>query len=310
MAASISRQRVDGVLLLDKPTGITSNGALQRAKRLLAAAKAGHIGTLDPLATGLLPVCFGEATKFSSGAFGADKTYEAEILLGVTTDTGDTDGTVTARSSVAVGRELVAAALQQYTGIIAQTPPMYSALKRGGRPLYDYARAGIEIALEPRNVTIYGIALHDFQSDRVRITVRCGKGTYIRVLATDLGRALGCGATLAGLRRVAVGTFDISAALGLSRLEELTQGERLGCLLPVDVMVGSLPKLILAPAHARRILNGQAVECEEGVAGSVRLYDEGERFLGLGALDAVGAGWRLTASRLVSTQAQTGVAAQ
>ena len=165
--------------------------ALQSVKRLLHAAKAGHVGTLDPLASGLLPVCLGEATKFSTGTFGADKSYDAEILLGVTTTTGDTEGEVTSRQSVAVTRDQVAAVLRRFTGAIEQTPPMYSALKRDGKPLYAYARAGLTVALEPRSVTIHDITLHGYSAERLQISVRCSKGTYIRVLAEDIGRRSG-----------------------------------------------------------------------------------------------------------------------
>src|SRR3990172_3258527 len=173
--SAISKRPVNGVLLLDKPVGITSNAALQRVKRLLHAAKAGHVGTLDPLASGLLPVCLGEATKFSTGTFDADKSYDAEILLGVTTTTGDTEGEVTSRQSVAVSRGQVEAVLRQFTGAIAQTPPMYSALKRDGKPLYAYARAGQTVTLTPRSITVHDITLHGFTAERLRISVRCSK---------------------------------------------------------------------------------------------------------------------------------------
>lgn len=296
--SATSKPPVDGVLLLDKPAGITSNAALQRVKRLLHAAKAGHVGTLDPLASGLLPVCLGEATKFSTGTFGADKNYDAEILLGVTTTTGDTEGEVTARHCVAVSRDQVEAVLRRFTGTLEQTPPMYSALKRDGKPLYAYARAGLTLAIAPRTITIHSITLHHYAAERLQISVRCSKGTYIRTLAEDIGRALGCGATLAGLRRAAVGTFDVTSAVTLDGLEALPVAQRLACLLPVDCLLSALPELLLEPGLVRRLINGQVGQIENpGSPGCVRLYDINRRFLGLGELLPEG---RLVSKRLVA----------
>ncbi len=296
--SAISKRPVDGVLLLDKPVGITSNAALQRVKRLLHAAKAGHVGTLDPLASGLLPVCLGEATKFSTGTFGADKSYDAEILLGVTTTTGDTEGEVTARQSVAITPEQVDVVLRRMTGSIEQTPPMYSALKRDGKPLYAYARAGLTLAIPPRIITIHGITLLHYAADRLQISVRCSKGTYIRTLAEDVGRVLGCGGTLAGLRRTAVGTFEVKSAVTLTRLEALSATQRLECLLPVDCLLSSLPELLLGPDLVRRLVNGQWGQVESvGRPGCVRLYDLNRRFLGLGEIHSEG---RLVSKRLVA----------
>ena len=297
--SAISKRPVNGVLLLDKPVGITSNAALQRVKRLLHAAKAGHVGTLDPLASGLLPVCLGEATKFSTGTFGADKSYDAEILLGVTTTTGDTEGEVTARQSVAVTREQVDLVLRRFTGDIEQMPPMYSALKRDGKPLYAYARAGVTLAISPRTITIHGITLRYFAADRLQIGVRCSKGTYIRTLAEDVGRVLGCGATLAGLRRTAVGTFEVKSAVTLTELEARTTTQRAECLLPVDCLLSSLPELVLEPELVRRLVNGQWGQVESlGQPGCVRLYDRNRRFLGLAELHAEG---RLVSKRMVAS---------
>jgi tRNA pseudouridine55 synthase len=297
--SAIRPQRVDGVLLLDKPLGITSNRALQSVKRLLNAAKAGHVGTLDPLAGGLLPVCLGEATKFSTGTFGADKGYDAEILLGVTTTTGDTEGEVTSRQIVAVSREEVAAVLRRFTGTIEQIPPMYSALKRDGKPLYAYARAGLTVAIKPRFVTIHDVAIHGYSADRLQISVRCSKGTYIRVLAEDIGRALGCGATLAGLRRVAVGAFDLRHAVTLDWFEALPAAQRLICLLPVDSLLSALPELLLEADVVRRMVTGRTSQIEYlGSPGLIRLYDQNRRFLGLGAIQPDGC---LVPKRLVAT---------
>jgi len=296
---------VDGVLLLDKPTGITSNAAIQRVKRLFNAAKAGHVGTLDPLASGLLPVCLGEATKFSTDTFSADKSYEAEVLLGVTTATGDTEGEVIARRTVDATQEQIAAVLIRFTGALQQIPPMYSALKRDGKPLYTYARAGQTVERTPRAITIHSIDLQDFTGDRFKIDVRCSKGTYIRVLAEDIGLALGCGATLAGLRRTSVGVFGLQQAVSLTTLEGLAVEHRTDCLLPVDCLVSGLPILALLPAAVVRILLGQATQTDVPPAsqGLVRLYDQNRRFLGLGELQADG---RLLPKRLLAAPKASG----
>lgn len=292
---------VDGVLLLDKPTGITSNAAIQRVKRLFNAAKAGHVGTLDPLASGLLPVCLGEATKFSTDTFSADKSYVAEVLLGVTTTTGDSEGEVTSRQPVAVTRDQAATVVARFTGALQQTPPMYSALKRDGKPLYAYARAGETVERVSRSITIHSIALLDFAGERFRIDVRCSKGTYIRVLAEDIGRALGCGATLAGLRRTGVGAFGLQQAVALAALEELPAERRTDCLLPVDCLVSDLPALVIPPDSVTRVLMGQATQADPVSAseGLVRLYDQDRGFLGLGELQT---GGRLLPKRLVAAR--------
>ena len=294
------RRAVDGVLLLDKPTGITSNAAIQQVKRLFSAAKAGHVGTLDPLASGLLPVCLGEATKFSTDAFSADKSYDAEVLLGVTTTTGDREGDVIARKPVEVTRDQLVAVLATFTGVLAQTPPMYSALKREGKPLYAYARAGLTVERAPRSITIHGITLLDFAGDRFTIDVGCTKGTYIRVLAEDIGAALGCGATLAGLRRTRVGSFGLADAVTLAELEQLPEARRTDSLMPVDSLADGLPALELETGAVTRILQGQGaqVDIRDDISGLVRLYGPERRFLGLGELDMNG---RLLPKRLVAT---------
>lgn len=295
----ISPRSVDGVLLLDKPVGMSSNAAIQHVRRLLNAAKAGHVGTLDPLASGLLPICLGEATKFSAGVFAADKSYDAEILLGVTTATGDLEGAVTSRQVVSVMREQVAEILRQFTGPLMQTPPMYSALKRAGKPLYAYARAGQILVLAPRSIVIHDIAMKSFSGDRLQINVRCSKGTYIRVLAEDIGRVFGCGATLAALRRITVADFDVARAITLELLDAASEDRRMACLLPVDSLVSGLPEMLLGSAAVRCVLMGQSsrVEGMEPVSG-VRLYDQSRRFLGLGEVQP---GGRLVPKRLVTT---------
>ncbi|UCV30438.1 tRNA pseudouridine(55) synthase TruB [Ferribacterium limneticum] len=274
-------KQVDGVLLLDKPLGMTSNDALQKARRLFSAAKGGHTGTLDPLATGLLPLCFGEATKFSADLLGADKTYEAVLKLGVTTDSGDAEGQVTATAVVDVRKEQLSEVLAQFVGDIQQIPPMHSALKRNGRPLYELARKGIEVEREPRTVTIYAIDSLDFAGDSLTIRVACSKGTYIRVLAADIGNALGCGAHLAGLRRTVVGDIQLGNSITLAELESLDEAARMERLLPVDALLQSLPVVLVEGAEAERFSHGNPVSLPAGLTGKIRVYAEG-RLIGVG----------------------------
>lgn len=298
-AAQRQERRISGVLLLDKPAGITSRTAVSKAKRLFAATKAGHTGTLDPLATGLLPICFGEATKFSHLLLDADKTYAATLRLGVTTTTGDMEGDVTAIAPVAVERLVVAALLTRFTGEIVQTPPMYSAIKHAGRPLYEYARAGLELARAPRRVCIRAIELAEVTHDEVRIRVTCSKGTYIRVLAEDIGRALGCGACLAALRRTAVGRFGISAAVELDALGDMTLDQRDTHLLPVDSLVAALPRVDLDEEQAQKITTGRAVQSPCAVhPGLVRIYGPGREYLGIAMLEMPGS---IVPRRLMAT---------
>jgi tRNA pseudouridine55 synthase len=280
------RRRVDGVLLLDKPIGCTSNAALQRAKRAYGAAKAGHAGTLDPAASGLLPICLGEATKFAQGLTDADKTYEALVELGVTTTTGDAEGEVTGRHEVAVSPEAVEAALAGFRDPILQVPPMHSALKRQGQPLYAYARRGEEVARAPRPVTIHELRLLQASGTRLRLLVRCSKGTYVRVLAEDIGRALGCGAHLAGLRRTAVGVFAVAQAHPLDEFEALNHEQRAALLLPADALLEGLPSLQLDAAGAAAFRHGRAVPAPSGgAAGLLRAYGPAGEFLGVGGHD-------------------------
>lgn len=288
-------KQVDGVLLLDKPLGLSSNDALQKARRLFSAAKGGHTGTLDPLASGLLPLCFGEATKFSADLLDADKTYEAELKLGVETDTGDAEGQVTATATVNVEKAQFLALLPQFTGPIEQVPPMHSALKRDGRPLYELARKGIEVERAPRAVTIHTLELLEFAGDLVRIRVSCSKGTYIRVLAADLGRALGCGAHLTALRRTRVGALDLHGAVTLAELEALAEEARPERLAPVDALLSTLPQVELDAAAAERFSHGNPVALPLALAGKIRVYADG-RLLGVGE---PGVGGRLWPKRLV-----------
>lgn len=271
---------IDGVLLLDKPLGLSSNDALQKARRLFSAAKAGHTGTLDPLATGLLPVCFGEATKFSADLLDADKTYVAEVKLGVTTDSGDAEGRITSERAVTVGESEILAALPHFSGAIQQVPPMYSALKRDGRPLYELARQGIEVERQPRSVTIHVLKLLGRQGDCLTLEVTCSKGTYIRSLAMDLGEHLGCGAHLVGLRRTQVGRLVLAGAVTLAELEACPENARQQWLQAPDALLQEFPRADLDEAQFLRFRNGNPVAWPDA-SGSFRVYFAGA-LLGVG----------------------------
>lgn len=251
------RVPIDGVLLLDKGAGISSNDALMKAKWLLSAKKAGHTGTLDPFATGLLPLCFGEATKFSQDLLEADKTYETLVRLGVTTNTGDTEGDVIATQEVNATLWQVDEVLAGFRGTIDQVPPMHSALKRDGKPLYEYARAGITLERAARSVTIHRLELLDYQAPFLKLRVTCSKGTYIRVLGEDIGKALGCGAHLQELRRTGVGALTLDGAATLELLEEAAESARTGMLAPVDALLSVFPEVRLPATLAARFLHGQ-----------------------------------------------------
>lgn len=283
------KKNINGILLLDKPLGFSSNQALQKIKWLLKAAKAGHTGTLDPLATGLLPLCFGEATKFAHYLTDADKTYVATIKLGITTSTGDAEGAVLSTQPVNVNQAAFVKASQQFIGEISQVPPMYSALKFEGKALYEYARAGVEIERQSRLVTIHSIKIHSFSGDVAVITVTCSKGTYIRTLAEDIGKQLGCGAHLIGLRRIATANYDISQAITIEQFEALSDEQRLAVLAPADSAVLHLPAITLDDDSVFYLLQGQAVWRSGAIpAGLLRLYSEQQVFLGLGELQPDG----------------------
>ena len=252
----VQRRPVHGVLLLDKPLGLSSNQALQKAKWLLRAEKAGHTGTLDPLATGVLPLCFGAATKFSQLHLDADKTYVATARLGVKTSTGDAEGEVIAERAVQVTAEDLARVALQFTGPIRQVPPMHSALKKDGKALYEYAREGIEVERAPRDVVVHELALAFIEADLVRIVARVSKGTYIRTLGEDIGEALGCGAHLRSLRRLSTGDFDATRCITLDGLEAMDETERLACLLPVESLVSGHGRVTLQADDAARFLSG------------------------------------------------------
>ncbi|KVT52421.1 tRNA pseudouridine(55) synthase TruB [Burkholderia ubonensis] len=300
----VPRRALDGVLLLDKPVGLSSNDALIRAKRLYLAKKAGHTGTLDPLASGLLPLCFGEATKFSQDLLEADKTYEATMRLGVRTATGDAEGEVLDTRPVECDRAAVEAALERFTGEIVQVPPMYSALKRDGKPLYEYARAGQTVEREGRNVTIHRLELLACDLPDVTFRVTCSKGTYVRTLAEDLGEALGCGAHLTMLRRTGVGALTLDHAVTLDALSDADAAARDAWLQPVDALLSTFPMVRLDDACAKRFLHGQRLKLSEiaridaSEGERVRVYDA-TRLLGV----ARAANGVLAPERLVVTAA-------
>jgi tRNA pseudouridine55 synthase len=278
----MARRAVHGVLLLDKPLGLSSNHALQRAKRLLSAEKAGHTGTLDPLASGLLPLCFGAATKFAQASLDADKRYTATLHLGVTTTTGDLEGEVLERRDVKVDRAALDAVLARFVGTIDQRPPMHSALKHEGKALYEYARQGIEVERKARRVTIHALDILDWQDALLTLDVRCSKGTYVRTLAEDIGAALGCGAHLAALRRTGSGALKVDDAITLDALEALPEAERDRHLRAPDVLLADWPEWRLSPDEAARFLTGLRRRVDAPDAPRVRVYGPEARAL-LGA---------------------------
>ena len=292
----IQRRAVHGVLLLDKPLGWTSNDALQKAKRLYRAEKAGHTGTLDPLATGLLPLCFGAATKFSQISLDADKAYRATLQLGQTTSTGDAEGDLLQTRELRIDRAAIDAAIARFIGRIEQVPPMHSALKHEGRALYAYARAGIEVERAARSVSIQYIHVVDWQADRLVLDVRCSKGTYIRTLAQDIGEALGCGAHLAALCRTASGALHLDNALTLDQLAALSEPERDALLQPADALLVDWPQVHLPDDEAGRFLTGLRRRVGLADAAAVRVYGPDDAFLGSAHI----AGGELIADRLLS----------
>ena len=300
------RPPVDGVLVLDKPLGLSSNTAMMAVRRLLDAPKAGHGGTLDPLATGVLPLLFGEATKFAADLLEADKTYEAVLRLGVVTTTGDGEGEIVQERPVAVDAVAVAAACGRFTGWIEQVPPMHSALKRDGRPLYAYAREGVVVDRAPRRVRIDAIDVLAFEPPLLTVEVRCSKGTYVRTLAEDIGTALGCGAHLAGLRRTVAGPASIARSVTLDALTAMAPADRAGVLLPIDALLRTMPRVDLERGDAERLRQGQRVVLARGAARfsptmpamrtRVRVYRD-ERLLGVADFDPPGL---LSPQRLVA----------
>jgi len=332
-----SKQKVSGVILVDKPQGMTSQQVVSKVKYLFKSPvhdskKAGHTGTLDPMATGLLPICLGEATKFSHYQLDADKSYQATILLGQQTDTGDADGKVIAQGAIpTLNEELLNRIAQQFMGAQQQIPPMYSALKKDGKKLYEYARAGIEVEREPRDIVIKAIDLIMVDDQQIQLTVTCTKGTYVRVLAEDIAKELGTLGHLIALRRLQVGHFDLSEAITVSQLEQQELNTRLSQLLPIDACVNITAELMLSAAQCERIKMGQRLNvidqlttelqayiisnvqhsaastttsetdndrhAEHELPVDIRLIDESRKFLGLGAVSLNG---RLQPKKVIS----------
>lgn len=288
----------DGVLLVDKPAGITSTRALALAKRALGSLKAGHTGTLDPFATGLLPLVFGEATKFSRFLIDSDKTYVATLYLGATSTTGDTEGEIVRHSAVETTRKEIEAVSRELVGISTQIPPMHSAVRVQGRRLYHLARQGVEVTREPRTIRIDFLEIVEFSGEKLVISVKCSKGTYIRTLAETLGERLGCGAYLTGLRRTATGGFSVDDAVTPEALAGMgIQGAR-ARLLPVEVLVGTLPRTDLGDREAWAIRNGQELPADPGwPAGERAIFGPSGELIGVGQV----ANGRLAAARLIST---------
>lgn len=298
------RRDVSGILILDKPRGMSSNQALQKVRWLLNAEKAGHTGSLDPLATGVLPLCFGEATKFSQYLLDADKGYETVAQLGVTTTTGDAEGEVLERRDVTVGRDELEAALGCFRGEIQQVPPMYSALKKDGQPLYKLARAGEVVEREARSVTIARLELLAFDSTKATLSVSCSKGTYIRTLVEDLGQVLGCGGHVAELRRTQAGPFNLSQAISLEELEKAhAEGGNEALdrfLLPSDSGLEHWPLVQLSEHSAYYWLHGQPVRAPEAPKfGMLRVQDHTGRFIGIGEVSDDG---RIAPRRLIRSE--------
>jgi tRNA pseudouridine55 synthase len=291
---------IDGVLLFDKPLELSSNIALQKVRRLFQAEKAGHTGTLDPLATGLLPICFGEATKFSVALLDADKTYRALVRLGQTTTTADAEGEVIAEHPVECNLADVEAVLEKFRGEIQQLPPMHSALKHQGKPLYSYIRKGETIERELRNVVIHELLLHRFEGNELDISVRCSKGTYIRTLAEDIGAALGCGAHLIGLRRTAIAHLNLDDGYTLQQLTDMNDEQRESCFLSLETLMPNMPKLHLDAVQIKRLAQGQRLALDTGLPdGKIFLHGAGG-FIGTGLLQ----GRRLAPDRLLSSVAK------
>lgn len=278
---------MQGVLLLDKPLGLSSNQALQKVKWLLRAQKGGHTGTLDPAATGVLPLCFGGATKFAQAQLDATKAYKATVRLGVLTNTGDSEGEVLDQRDVSVTDDQLQAALLPFKGVISQTPPMFSALKYQGKALYEYARQGIEIKRDARQVTIYALSAKRIDDVTVELDVVCSKGTYIRTLAMDLGDALGCGASLQALQRIATGALQLNACVTLPELEAMDEHQRLARLLPSEVLLGDIPDVTLNADDAGRFLTGMRRHVQHSDAVAVKVFGQNPHaFLGLASVQA------------------------
>ena len=291
------KREIDGVFLLDKPLGFSSNQALKKIQWLFNAKKAGHTGTLYPMATGLLPICLGEATKFSHRLLDAHKSYIATIQLGITTSTGDQEGEVISEKEVVLNEAQLKDTLKKFIGDTTQIPPMYSALKFEGRPLYEYAREGIEIERKSRQIKIFDIKLINIEKSIITIEVLCSKGTYIRTLAEDIGQTMGCGAHLKGLERTQTGNFQLSEALSIEALEAMPMASREKALMPIDVLLEELSSIKLNMAELDAIKKGQSIDFNSKNDKEVRLYSPSGQFVGVGQPDLKG---RLFPKRLIA----------
>lgn len=296
---------VNGILLLDKPLHISSNGILQRVRWLFQAQKAGHTGALDPLASGLLPICFGEATKFSQFLLDTDKTYQVSAIFGLRTTTSDAEGDVISERPVNIDQSQLTQALSSFRGDILQVPTMYSALKYQGQPLYKYARQGIEVPREPRPISIFRFDLMAFDGVKADFIVHCSKGTYIRTLIDDLGEKLGCGAHVSALHRIQVGPFDQHQMVSLAEIERLAEQQQYplldNLLLPVDAGLAGLPQLTLTEEQYQRLVHGQSCALTQPDADPVKLYSSAGKFVGIGRMEAE----VLTSRRLLNTAAHS-----
>ena len=289
---------IDGLLLIDKSHGLSSNQIVSKIKFLFTPKKVGHTGTLDPMATGLLPICLGEATKFSSYLLNADKTYEALIQLGYKSSTGDSEGKIIKQDIKNLpSLNLVKKVLQKFKGQIYQTPPMYSALKHKGKPLYLYAREGLEIKRTKRKIMIHSIEVLDFYEDKLKLKIECSKGTYIRTLAEDIGAKLNVGAYLLELERISIGHLNLEKAIKIEEIEKLKDENKPEILLPIDTLLNSFKKMKLKIKEEKALRDGTIIKKIKSLSGYYRLYGKGNKFIGLGEVDEIE---NLKVKRLIS----------
>ena len=290
---------ISGLLLIDKPLGFSSNQALSKIKWIFSAKKAGHTGTLDPLATGLLPICFGEATKFSSHLLNSEKTYEASIKLGWKSSTGDAEGKLTESKIISLSLEKLQKELKSFIGLSKQTPPMFSALKYNGQPLYKLAREGVKIERQEREINISELILLNYSKNIIKIEVTCSKGTYIRTLAEDIANKLGMDGYLIELRRTKIGKLNINEAFSIENISTLSSDKRKSCIKPTEVLVDKYPKLILLDSEVDFIKNGQPIKLKKKLNTEIyTLFTKSKVFIGLGEIDSNNL---LKVVRLIST---------
>ena len=290
---------ISGLLLIDKPLGFSSNQALSKIKWIFSAKKAGHTGTLDPLATGLLPICFGEATKFSSHLLNSEKTYEASIKLGWKSSTGDAEGKLTESKIISLSLEKLQKELKSFIGLSKQTPPMFSALKYNGQPLYKLAREGVKIERQEREINILELILLNYSKNIIKIEVTCSKGTYIRSLAEDIANKLGMDGYLTELRRTKIGKLNINEAFSIENISILSSDKRKSCIKPTEVLVDKYPKLILLDSEVDFIKNGQPIKLKKKLNTEIyTLFTKSKAFIGLGEIDSNNL---LKVVRLIST---------